>query len=310
MKALSDPSRQVRVEAIAALGLLMPLSTRVDPLLKELVAGSLGNPVAAVQTAMLEALATVLKKGGKKSKLPDSIPSALEAGKELLNHEDEGVRDAAAKVIGAACELLGLEVTLDTIDAILSMNEKSADNRHGKACSIRRILASSVGPDVPDSIHSKLTDLVIAYMKDDNLLVKEAGCVAIGAVIGSASDSSSCLRQVESLILPILGSKQERMEVQRAVARGLCLALDLSGEVDRVAFFGKTLIDACLQLAMSGSQRVQFAYNDVLWMALDVPKGDDGLEAYLAIANFDNAKAIKSIYTKVLGRIKEVNVEE
>ena len=36
VKALADPSRQVRVEAIQALALLMPLSTRVDPLIKEL----------------------------------------------------------------------------------------------------------------------------------------------------------------------------------------------------------------------------------------------------------------------------------
>lgn len=310
VKALSDPSRQVRVEAIEALGLLMPLSTRVDPLLKELVAGSLGNPMAAVQTAMLEALATVLKKGGKKAKLPDSISSALEAGKDLLNHEDEGVREAAGRVIGVACELSDMKVTLDTIDAILIMNEKSADNRHGKACAIRRILASPIGPDVPAVIHSKLTTLILSYMKDDNLFVKEAGCVAIGAVIGSASDSTACLRQADSLILSILNSKQERMEVQRGMARGLCLALELSGEENRVEFFGKTLIDACVQLAMSGSQRVQFAYNDVLWMILDVPNGDAGLEAYLEVANFDNAKAMKSIYTKVLGRIKAVNIRD
>lgn len=310
VKALADPSRQVRVEAIEALGLLMPLSTRVDPLLKELVTGSLGNPVAAVQTAMLEALATVLQKGGKKAKLPDSVPSSLEAGKELLRHEDEGVREAAAKVIGAACELLDMDITLDTIKAIQDMNESSADNRHGRACAYRRILSSSVGPNVPNSVHSDLTNQITTYMKDDNGLVKEAGCAAIGAAIGSASDSTACLRQVENLILSILSNKQERYEVHKSMARGLCLSLMLSGEDDRVSFFGKTLIDACLQLAMSGSQRVQFAYNDVLWLVLDVPSGDAGLEAYLGMANFDNAKAIKSIYSKVLGRIKEVDVED
>ena len=97
VKALSDPSRQVRVEAIRSLSLLMPLSTRVDPLIKELVTGSLGKSAAvasaasdtngaftAVQTATLEALAAVLKEGGKKAKLPDSIRSAFDASKELL----------------------------------------------------------------------------------------------------------------------------------------------------------------------------------------------------------------------------------
>jgi hypothetical protein len=77
-----------------------------------------------------------------------------------------------------------------------------------------------------------------------------------------------------------------------------------------VSLFGKPLIDSVLQLSMSGSQRVQFAYNDVLWLVLDVPSGDAGLEAYLSIATFDNAKAVKSIYSKVLGRIKEVSVDD
>jgi len=111
VKALSDPSRQVRLEAIKALSLLMPLSTRVDPLIKELVAGSLGKnavaagdsggPLFAVQTASLEALAAVLKKGGNKVKLPDSIQSAFDASKELLGNEDDSVREGAAKVMGA-----------------------------------------------------------------------------------------------------------------------------------------------------------------------------------------------------------------
>jgi hypothetical protein len=317
VKALSDPSRQVRVEAIDALGLLMPLSTRVDPLLKELVAGSLGKSggtaetaaVAAVQTATLEALSTVLKKGGQKAKLPDSVPSAMAASKELLCHEDEGIREAAAKVMGAACELLGIETTMDTVTEILALDESSADNRHGKACAGQRILASSVGPLVTKDTHAAFMRLIISYMKDDKGLVKEAGCVAIGAVIGSASDSKACLRQVERLILDILQDKQERMEVHRALARGLCWALQLSNEEDNVAFFGKFLIDATLQQAMSGSQRVQYAFNDVLWLILNVPNGDAGLEAYMGIANFDNAKAMKSLYTKVLSRIKEVNVE-
>ena len=47
LKALSDPSRQVRIEAIKAFALLMPLSTRLDPLIKELVSTSLGNGAAS-----------------------------------------------------------------------------------------------------------------------------------------------------------------------------------------------------------------------------------------------------------------------
>eukprot|EP00956_Cyclotella_meneghiniana_P042377 scaffold248439_cov64-Cyclotella_meneghiniana.AAC.1 len=55
---------------------------------------------------------------------------------------------------------------------------------------------------------------------------------------------------------------------------------------------------------MSGAQRVQFSYNDFLWIALDVENGDAGLEQYLAIAHFDQVKSMKPLYTKVLAKMK------
>lgn len=315
VKALADTSRQVRIEATQALALLMPLSTRVDPLLKELVAGSLGKstgdsgPVAAVQAATLDALAAVLKKGGKKAKLPDSVPSALSASKKLLLHDDEGVRESAAKVMGACCALLGAETTAEVIETeVLNDGKDSAEERHGKASACHRIMASGASIDEDDS--QALTDLIVGFTGDDKAAVKEAACVALGAAVGSASDPSSRLRQVEDTIVALLQNKQERMEVHRAVGRGLTLALHLEKDSDKVEFFGKTLLDACLQMALSGSQRVQYTFNDVLWMVLDVGSGtEDGLNSYLDIASFDNSRAVKSLHSKVLSRIKEVELD-
>jgi hypothetical protein len=41
---------------------------------------------------------------------------------------------------------------------------------------------------------------------------------------------------------------------------------------------GLVLLDTSLQATLSGSQRVQFAFNDVLWLALDVEAGQEGLD--------------------------------
>jgi hypothetical protein len=317
VKALSDPTRQVRLEAIGALGLLMALSTRVDPLLKELVAGSLGKTsstaesagAVAVQTATLEALAVVLYKGGDKAKTPDSIPSTLEASKELLGHDDEGVREGAAKVMGASCGLLGVDVATDVIqNEILSGGDDSAASRHGKACGIRRIFASSIGRELDDSMSSALLSLAASYMKDDKVSVKEAGCAAVGAAVGRSKNPKSSLRKIEPELLSIIGNSKEEMEVHQAVARGLCLTLSLSEGVveDRIDLLGLTLLNACLQMAMSTSQRIQFAFNDVLYLALDVAKGDSGMEKFSSIAMFEQAKQMKSLYSKVLVRTKEV----
>jgi hypothetical protein len=314
VKALSDPSRQVRIDAIKALTLLMPLSTRVDPLIKELVSSSLGKAeeesrIPAVQTATLEALCAVLKEAGSKAKLPESIPSALEASKELLRHEDEGVREAAAKVMGASCAYLGSETTVELVQSIiLSQDHGSSEIRHGQACAARRIL-SSAGSHVPEDLSSVIMNKLVSFLRDDKLLVREAACPAMGAGIGAAPNPERCLRKYESHLLLLMNDNKERMEILKAVANGLCIALRLSKITRKVAFFGKSMMDACLQLAMSGSQRVQFAFNDVLWIALDAADGEAGLEDYLAIASFDNSKAMRALHSKVLSRIKDVEVD-
>jgi len=320
VKALSDPSRQVRLEAITALGLLMPLSTRVDPLIKELVAGSLGKGsvgddgvgVVAVQTATLEALAVVLQRGGKKSKLPDSIPSALEASTTLLRHSDESVREAAAKVTGAACNILGPEKSEETIrDAILDSDDDSGDIRQGKACAIRRIFSADVAKDLDESITAEFLAVAVEYMKDEKLTVKESGIVAVGAVVGRTQDPESSLRSVEKYLLSLMvGDLKQRLETHQAIARCLCLCLELSQVESRIAFFGVPLLKACIKLAMSGNQRVQFAYNDVLWLALDVTEGQSGLDEFASMAMFEDARQMKSLYSKVLLKIKQVTILE
>lgn len=316
VKALADPSRQVRVEAINALGLLMPLSTRVDPLLKELVAGSLGKSsnsdavgIVAVQAATLEALAVVLKKGGKKAKLPDSIPSALHASQELLGHTEESIREASGKVMGMACDILGAESATDVIqESILQGNGDSGELRHGRACAIRRILSESVGSELGDSTLSQLRKLTLEYMKDDKPVVKRAGCIAIGAFIARSTDPTATLRALESELLAIMGNSNEKLETHQAIATGLGLALKLSKVENRVDFFGLSMMNATLKMAMSGAQRIQYAFNDVLYLALDVEDGQSGLNYYTSIAMFENSKQMKSLYSKVLLKRKDITI--
>jgi hypothetical protein len=316
VKALADPSRQVRVEAIYALGLLMPLSTRVDPLLKELVVGSLGKApttsdsvgVVAVQTATLEALAVVLLEGGTKAKLPESIPSALEAGKELLEHSDEAVRGAAAKVVAAACDILGVDTATDVIQTTIAHGEGSADLRHGQACALRRILSVDVAASMNDITLADMLKVSLQYLKDDKPAVRDAGCIAIGAAIGRSKDPTGARRSAENGFLSVMGNSKESLETHQAVAKGLCLALQLAHSDDNVEYFGIPLINACLKLAMSGTQRVQYAFNDVLYLALHVADGQGGLDRYCSQAMFEDSKQMKSLYSKVLMKMKKISV--
>ena len=312
VKALADPSRQVRIEAIDALSLLMPLSARVDPLIKELVSGSLGKSVTAegagavaVQTATLEALTVVLEQGGAKAKLPASVPSALDASKQLINHPDQGVREGAAKVMGAACSLLGSEATRELLGEVLMSGPDTSESIHGRLCSLRRILASPVGADIADEVHG-LQDFALKFINDEKVAVREAALVGLGAVVGRSVDPKSSLRENESFLVNVIENPQEPMEIHRAAASGVAVALQMVDGDMRVDFLGLRVLDACLNIALNGPQRVQFAFNDVLWLALDVVNGDAGLNRYCGIAVFDSQRSMKSLHSKVLSRIKQV----
>ena len=321
VKALSDPSRQVRVEAIKALALLMPLSTRVDPLIKELVSTSLGKASAtvetagmvAIQTASLEALSVVLKHGGSKVKVAESITSSLDAGKDLVAHEDDGIRDSAAKVIGYACELLGADeadsvLTEMVVDKASNLSSSSLEMKHGIACICRRVFSRSVGKKIDRIIYKSASSIIETLTKDEKTMVKEAACVAIGSILGSSTEIKSTISLLEKSIIKCMDTKEE-LDVQQAVAKGLSIAARLQPGIFRTQD-GLNLINSGLKLAMSGAQRVQFSYNDFLWIALDVKGGDSGLEEYLSIAHFDNAKKMQAIYSKVLVKIKRVDDDD
>lgn len=325
VKALSDPSRQVRIEAIDALSLLMPLTTRVDPLIKELVTAATGSTtlaattatddlvaVTAIQTATLEALAVVLDKAGSKAQVPSSVPSTWDIAKSLvLTHDDQGIRQAAAKVLGAACALSSLESVTQLLDELAagatvgSTSSSSAGAAHGTACAIRRILVAA--PVVPSDA---LVQQVVTLVQDDSLLIRQAGCVALGAIIGRSSNPKTAFATHESLLLKIMQDSSQDLEVHRSVAKGLCVALLLLVDgTKRLDAMGLSLIDGCLKLALSGVQRVQFSYQDVLWLALNVDAGSEGLDRYVNMAVFDNVRAMKSLHAKVLIKMKNVNVD-
>jgi len=266
--------------------------------------------LVAIQTATLEALAVVLKHGGKKVKVAESIPNSLDAGKELIDHEDDGVRESAAKVIGHACELLGVEQTNIILEEYVTDNASSLSNcssevKHGMACMSRRILSRSVGQEVDRDIYNNVSELMQILMKDDKIIVKEAACVAIGSVLGSSTDVNGTLANVEKNILKCMDTKEE-LVVQQSVANALSIAARLQPGVFRTEE-GLALTNAGLRLALSGAQRVQFAYNEFLYIALDVQNGEVGLQEYLGLAHFDSQKKMQQVFSKVLVKMKGVD---
>jgi hypothetical protein len=99
VKALSDATFEVRDQAAIALGKLMGMHTRVDPLVTELMSG-INEATGGVQEAMLGALQRVLISAGDKVK-PDILSKIAPTLFELLQSDDEHTRTIVARCLAA-----------------------------------------------------------------------------------------------------------------------------------------------------------------------------------------------------------------
>ena len=99
VKALGDSSRAVRKEGQVALGKLVGLTTRVDPLISDLASGAYSSSDKQVRSAMLAALAEVLERAGSKASkaVVEQVVQGLEAPED---EADDGVRAIKIKVLG------------------------------------------------------------------------------------------------------------------------------------------------------------------------------------------------------------------
>ena len=126
VKALSDPTQAVRSRGAAALGKLMAISTRIDPLLNELAAGVAGN-TGGIQESMLEAVIAVMTSAGDKV-TPPIRAKAVEAIEPLTSDGDHTIRCLAGSALGAVLRHADVSLSGDVLDRLCLSKERDDDS--------------------------------------------------------------------------------------------------------------------------------------------------------------------------------------
>lgn len=129
VKALNDPSREVRTRGAAALGRLMPLSVRVDPLLTELTTLCSKADSTAIKISALDALGTVLQMGGNKATAA-SLESTKAALVKALLEEDETIRASAAASLSRLVWFLEPSASMDVLLDLLDSGKGGSGSEH------------------------------------------------------------------------------------------------------------------------------------------------------------------------------------
>jgi hypothetical protein len=309
VKSLTDTSRSVRLASINALGDLMTIATRVDPLVVELVNMCKSNDdVLPVKISSLQALARVVAKGGAKVKAMDVVQSAFEVSTGLLGHGDENVRESSSIVIGSCVKVLGDAVGLDWLKSFMEEDGSDAANCYAISAVCGCIDMDAVAADDATGWRQ----LVISNLtKSNSAEVLKAGSVALGALL-----TKSSISEFQAVIIKRLGESGEDMsgmgsndEIQRAVLGGLKGA----GLKNENLFEGKVgveILKAAMLCTRSLNSTVILAANKFLYVGLRVEAGVEGVEEFARLCGGDLARTAKDIREKVLVKWERSYVEE
>lgn len=200
IKALSDSNRIVRVHSANALGSLMTISPKVDPLINELLNG-VSHSDGAVQEAMLTALQQVLLKAGK-SVTPETTAKIGKRLTSVLESEDENIRLFAARSLGAYSKHLP-EDALGTLMTDILASTTSWQMKQGRCMALKSILYHS--PQLFSKYSLEIRQFLQDGLKDERVAVRQSACDATSRLLllpqfAASSDLPTFLKILANLI--------------------------------------------------------------------------------------------------------------
>lgn len=148
-KSLADPSSEVlRTRAAKALGLLIPMTPRIDPLIAELVTGSRTTD-SGVRNAMLKALYEVVSKAG--SNMSETSRNAIVGliDQHQTPDQEDGTIVTYARLLGALIKVLSPDTALSLIkyvSLLSNMPLANADSKQKPSPYISDIASFCLGP--------------------------------------------------------------------------------------------------------------------------------------------------------------------
>lgn len=182
VKCLQDSTRTVRSSAALALGKLSALSTRVDPLVGDLLS-SLQASEGGVREAILTALKGVIKHAGK------SVGSAVRSRvfillRDLIHNDDDQVRISAASILGIISQYMEdaqLTDLLQELSSLLSSPSWSA--RHGSVLTIKSMLRHNPTAICMSPFFQSIVDDLKETLKDEKFPLRETSTKALGRLV-------------------------------------------------------------------------------------------------------------------------------
>ncbi|XP_025797732.1 protein ILITYHIA isoform X2 [Panicum hallii] len=291
VKCLQDANRSVRTRAATALGKLSALSTRVDPLVSDLLS-MLQSGDESVKESVLSALKGVIKHAGK------SVSAAIRSRgcdllKDLLQADADDVRSCAAKVIGTLSLYMEETEISDLVQILLNLST-SPDwcTRHGALLGFSSISMHSPSKCCHLASFPSLVDLLKDSLKDDKFPVREVATRTLGRILCFQLQSEAGTSHLVQLL--VLAMRDDSSEVRR---RSLsCLKAAAKINHSALAAHHQILGPAIADALKDSSMPVRLAAERCALHVFQLTKGPDNVTAaqkYLGMTGLEVKKIAK-----------------
>ncbi|XP_053784029.1 stalled ribosome sensor GCN1 [Desmodus rotundus] len=180
-KALQDSNRGVRLKAADALGKLISIHIKVDPLFTELLNGIRVMEDPGVRDTMLQALRFVIQGAGSKVDMVirKSIISLLLS---MLGHDEDNTRISSAGCLGELCAFLTEEELSAVLQQCLLADVSGIDwmVRHGRSLALS--VAVNVAPRrlCTGRYSSEVQDMILSNAMADRIPIAVSGVRGMG----------------------------------------------------------------------------------------------------------------------------------
>ncbi|XP_041079614.1 eIF-2-alpha kinase activator GCN1 isoform X2 [Polyodon spathula] len=181
LKALQDSNRSVRLRAAQALGKLIAIHTKVDPLFTEQLNGIRSAEDPGVRETMLQALRFVIQGAGGKvdPAIRRSITTTLLS---MLGHDEDAMRMASAGCLGELCAFLPEDELQTVLQQHILADVSGIDwmVRHGRSVALSIAMKAAPSKLCSEEYSAEVVDMILSNAAADRIPIATSGIRAVG----------------------------------------------------------------------------------------------------------------------------------
>ncbi|NXE34968.1 GCN1 kinase, partial [Ptilorrhoa leucosticta] len=180
-KALQDSNRAVRLKAADALGKLIVIHVKVDPLFTELLNGIRSSDDSAIRDTMLQALRFVTRGAGAKvdAAIRKNISTVLLG---MLGHDEDATRMASAGCLAELCAFLSDEELSTVLHQHLLADVSGIDwmVRHGRSLALSVAVNVAPGRLCSPKYYNTVQEMIVSNATADRIPIAVSGIRGVG----------------------------------------------------------------------------------------------------------------------------------